>query len=246
MSQPQAVPAPPTPVENPSVWEDFIDVFYSPATVFRRRENGSFLIPLLVVSVLTAVIVFTTFDALRSLVEADVDRQLALMAQRDARMTPELLERSRSMMIGLGKWGSVVGLPLIMLAVGAVAWLCGKFFGSRQSLHAAFVVTMYAYMPRVVGGIVAGAQALLLDTSRMTSFQALAIGPARFLDPGTTSALTMAFAMRLDLFTVWVTVLIGIGLYVTGRMSKVGAAAAATLVWVLGSMPAIVGGLRAG
>ena len=244
MSQPEAVSSP-APAEQPGRWEDFIDIFYAPSQVFRRRADQSFFVPLLIITVLMAVIMLTTFEALRPLLEADIERQMTAAMQRNPQMTPEMLERSRNFMVGVGKWTGIFVTPILIMIVGALTWLCGKFFGSRQTFLAGMVVATYAWVPRVLGGIIGAVQALLFDTSKYTSMQAFAIGPSRFLDPVSTSPVTMALAMRLDLWTIWATVLIGIGLYVTGRMSKLSATSAAILVWVLASIPTITGALRA-
>jgi hypothetical protein len=34
------------PPARTAVWEDFIDIFYAPSAVFRRREQGSVLVPM--------------------------------------------------------------------------------------------------------------------------------------------------------------------------------------------------------
>ena len=47
---PTATPAQP---EKASVWEDFIDIFYMPASVFARRASGPFWVPFLVVAILS-------------------------------------------------------------------------------------------------------------------------------------------------------------------------------------------------
>jgi hypothetical protein len=49
---------------------------------------------------------------------------------------------------------------------------------------------------------------------------------------------------RLDVFTLWVTVLIAIGLAVTGKISRGKAAVAAAIVWVIGALPTIAAALR--
>jgi hypothetical protein len=46
----------------------------------------------------------------------------------------------------------------------------------------------------------------------------------------------MAIAFRFDLFTIWVTILLAIGAYVTGRISKQSAVVAGVLFWVVGSL----------
>jgi ABC-type transport system involved in cytochrome c biogenesis permease component len=47
-------------------------------------------------------------------------------------------------------------------------------------------------------------------------------------------------------FTIWVTVLLAIGLHVVGKIPKQQAAIAAVIVWVVGALPALLGALRGG
>jgi hypothetical protein len=69
---------------------------------------------------------------------------------------------------------------------------------------------------------------------------------ARFMNPDTSSAVAVALASRVDLFTIWITVLLAIGLYVVGKIPKQQAYIAAGIVWLLGAVPAILGALRSG
>ncbi len=58
--------------------------------------------------------------------------------------------------------------------------------------------------------------------------------------------MTLALTMRVDVFIIWITVLLAIGLKVTGRVTMAAAAAAAAMVYVVGAFPTILGALRAG
>ena len=88
-------------------------------------------------------------------------------------------------------------------------------------------------------------QALFLDPSQLDGRFRLTLGPGRFLDPDTSSPLLLAFVGRMDLFTLWITVLVAIGLSITGRIPLGRAAIAAALVWLIGGLPVIFQALRA-
>jgi len=49
---------------------------------------------------------------------------------------------------------------------------------------------------------------------------------------------------RIDVFTIWVTVLVAIGLAVTGKISRGKAAIAAAIVWLVGALPTLASALR--
>jgi hypothetical protein len=65
------------------------------------------------------------------------------------------------------------------------------------------------------------------------------VGIARFLDPDTTSPLLLALLNRVDVFTIWVTVLLGIGLAITGKIPRGKAMIAAVIVWLIGALPTV-------
>ena len=68
--------------------------------------------------------------------------------------------------------------------------------------------------------------------------------PARFVDPTTVSPVTLAICNRLDLFTIWYVVLLGIGMHVTGKVSKLNAAIFAVIYWSLVTGFALFGAWR--
>ena len=111
-----------------------------------------------------------------------------------------------------------VFMPVAIFGVGCATWLAGKLVDAKQTFHAALVVAAYAYVPRILESVVNGVQGLLLDPAQLDGRFRLSLGPGRFLDPDTASPLLLAFVGRLDVFTLWITVLIAIGLAVTGRI----------------------------
>ena len=46
------------------LWEDFVDIFYTPSSVFARRADGKFGMPLLLLVVVGTVLVFLTKNAM--------------------------------------------------------------------------------------------------------------------------------------------------------------------------------------
>src|SRR5262249_48179097 len=109
-------------------------------------------------------------------------------------------------------------------------------FKSKQTFNTALVVAGWAYMPRVIGTLANGIQGLLMDTSQMKTVQALSLAPVRFFDPDTTNPLLFQVLGRFDLMIIWETVLLAIGLYVTGKVSKSNAALFGVLIWFLGGV----------
>ena len=234
--------------KHTSVWEDFVDIFASPSEVFARRENGRFAIPLLVLTLAMTALFFGTRPLLAPVFDAEIGRQMAAAMKANPQMTQEQAQGMRAMSERMGGvFGGIavlVIIPLTVLLIGVSTWISGKPFGSQQTIRSAFVVATYSYFPRVIESVVNAIQGLLLSEDQMTSLHSIKLGVTRFMDPDAAPVLT-AFLGRLDLFTLWITILIGIGLRITGKLTTAQAAGAAALVWLLGSLPALLGGLRA-
>lgn len=239
MSQPNVVTATP----QASLWEDFIDIIFAPASVFRRRERGSWLIPLLVVTIAVVVISFASRGVMQPVMDAEFER-VADGMRKNPQMTEEMIDRARSVTAFFTTWGPIVFIPLSIIIVGFMTWLVAKLVDARQSVHAAMVVAAYAFVPRVIQFIVNAVQGLVLSPDKLNGVVKLSFSPARFLDPSTANPVLLQVLNRFDLFTIWVTVLLAIGVYVTGRVSKTQAAIAGVMFWIVGAIPAILGALR--
>lgn len=225
--------------KQPSFWEDLLDIYFSPADVFRRQQNKSVWPPMLFVAIAIGVVFYFTFNTLEPIFEAEFARSMAQRAPTSGpQPTAEQLATGRNMMLGVTRYGLAPIMLVTMFVLGVLSWLLGKMFGSKQTFHAALVVAAWAYMPRVVGTVVNGIQGLLLDPSTLKSALSLSIGPARFFDPDTTNPLLYQLLGRFDLFTIWVTVLLAIGLYVTGKVSKGNAVGFGVLIWLVGGLQA--------
>jgi len=239
VSQPSvATAAPTTPL-----WEDFIDIIVSPASVFRRRERANWLVPLLIITVAIGVVAIASRGVLQPVMDAEFERAAEQM-RKNPQMTEEMIEKARGISTFFATIGPIIFTPLAAIIVGFMTWLVAKLVDSKQTLHAALVVATYAYVPRVIQYIFNAVQGFILKPEQMNGLVKLSLSPARFVDPATTSPVVVQILNRFDLFTIWVTVLLAIGVYVTGRVSKQQAVIAGVLFWIVGSFPAILGALR--
>jgi len=229
-----------------SFWEDVFDIFVSPADVFRRRENSSIWPPMLFVAISIGIIVFATFNTLQPIFDAEFSRAMAKAVAKNpqaAQQTTDAMNKFRGIGENFGRFGIGVIMLVTMFILGSVAWLLGKLVGSRQTYNAALVVAAWSYMPRVLGVLINGIQGLLMDPANLKGQLSISLSPARFMDPDTGNQLLYQIAGRFDLITIWVTVLLAIGLYVTGKVSKGSAAVFGVLIFIVGALPAIRNGL---
>lgn len=235
---------PPSGAAPAAWWEDFVDIFYAPSSVFARRANSGFAIPMLVVTLLVGGIFLANSGVLQPVFDAEFARGMASAARKNPNLTPQAMEKMRSLSLTFAKIGAFVFMPVGIFLTGLVLWLVGKLFDARQTLGAAIMVASFAFVPRVVEAVVNGVQGLLMDPASLNGRYKLSLGIGRFFDPDTASPVLLALVGRLDLFTIWVTVLLAIGLAVTGKISRQKAAVAAALVWVIGALPLLLSALR--
>ena len=229
--------APQTAEPKASRWEDFIDIFYAPSAVFARRASSGFLLPMVVVTVLSGALYIMNSGVWSYVMDAEMSRALARQSQQ---LTAEQMQGIRRFSETMAKVGAFVFVPVGIFLTALMLWVCGKFVDAKQTLGQATMVTSFAFMPRVVEALVVAVQGLVLDPSTFDGRWRVSLGVGRFFDPDTTAPALLAFLGRIDVFTIWVTVLLAIGLAVTGRIPRARAAIAAAIVWVLGAVPLLL------
>ena len=235
--------APTTAPARAAVWEDFIDIFYAPSQVFARRIAGSAWVPILVVTVLMSALIYVNSGLLEPMMSAEFDRGMAAAMKKDPRITQEMVPQMRSIGLRVAQFGGFF-TPIGILLTGAALWLIGKLFDAKQTFSAAMLVTAYAFMPRVLEGVVHGLQGLFLDPAQLDGRFRVSLGVGRFLDPNTVSPILLGTVGRIDVFTIWVTVLLAIGLSVTGGIPRARAFMAAPLIWAAGAIPVVFQAMR--
>jgi hypothetical protein len=238
VERPQGGDAPARATPEPaSRWEDFIDIFYAPSTVFARRATSGFFLPMVVVTLAAGALFLLNTNVWSQVMDAEMTRALARQSQT---LTAEQLEKARAVGGMISKIGVLVFIPIGIFFTGVALWLVGKLFEAKETFGQALMVASYAYLPRVLEGIATSIQGLLLDPSTFTGRWKLSLGLGRFLDPDTASPVLLALLGRIDVFTIWVTVLLAIGLAVVGRIPRSRAAMAGALVWLLGAIPLLL------
>ena len=240
-SPPSATPA---KAEKSSLLDDFMDIFYSPSSVFARRANRDFWVPLIIITVIVGGLFLANRDVFEPIMEAEFARGMAQSAQSN-KLTPDQIAAASKFATKFALVGAFVGPPIAILFIGFVLWVVGKFFDAKQTLNAAMVVATFSYVPRIVEGVVARVQGLFVDPDSLDNRFSLSLGIGRFLDADTTSPVVLGLLGRIDLFTIWVTVLLVIGLAVTGKISRGKAAIAGVVIWLAGALPVLASAFRA-
>jgi len=240
------VPGPASAAEKVGLYEDFVDIFAAPSAVFARRATSGAGAAFLIVWIVLSLVTFSGRSVMAPIVDAQMARSEAAMLKQNPNVTPEQLEMGRRIGRTITGVGSFIMPPIVIAVLGLLTWLVGQSVGARLSASAGIMIATYAYIPRIIGGLAVDVQGLFLDTSVLTDMSQISIGPARFFDAATTGATTLTLLNRVDVFTLWVTVLLALGIAAVGKVPKGKAALAGAVLWVLGGLFPLWGAMRAG
>ena len=229
-------PAEPVTASGPAkagLWEDFVDIFVQPAQVFERRRDGKFGLALLALVVISGVLFFALRNGIAPIMDAEMAKQAAAMAAKNPSITPDQIAAQQGMMEKFAMIGFMLFMPIGIIITAILLWIAGKAVSASVAFAAAMMIATYSQFPRIVEMILNAAQGLLLPPESITGRFSVQLGPARFLDPS-TNPFVLTLLGGLDLFTIWVTVLLAIGLSVVARVPRKQAAIAAVMVWFVG------------
>ena len=232
---------PPKP-EKASLVEDFIDIFYAPSQVFARRANASFWMPLLIIAIVSAAFAFANRNVFAAIFDAEFARGAAKAMAQNPQITPEAMATMRGVQEKIVGFMGYIGTPLFIFVVAIMVWLAAKIVSAKVTYGQAVLITTFAWIPRLVQGLLTTVQMLLLDTANITSMHSFGFSPARFVDRDSMPSIAFNLLGRLDLFTIWLTILIGIGIAVIGNVPRSKGYIAAAIVFVLGTIPALFSG----
>jgi hypothetical protein len=113
------------------LWEDFVDIFYAPSSVFARRSEGKFGMPLLFVVVVAVILVFLTKNAMQPVMDAEFARQSAATLRKNPNATAEQLASMRGVFETFGPIVFGIFLCIKVFLTGLVLWLVGILFDAK-------------------------------------------------------------------------------------------------------------------
>lgn len=232
------------PAKSPSVWEDFIDIFVSPSAVFARREKASFFLPMMVVTIVLLVLYFGTKSLMQPVFDAEFQRGMAKAMANNPQITAEQMEKGRAITENFGFVFVLFGVPIAIMLTGVVLWFVGKLFDATEDAGAALLIAAYAAFPKILQSAAAALIAFFTDPSKIDSMARVTASPAHFVSISTTSPVVVALLARFDIFTIWSTILLGIGLSVIGKIPRGRAYLAAAVVWVIAALLPVLQAIR--
>jgi hypothetical protein len=230
----------PPPIDNASMVEDFVDIFTAPAKVFARRAKASPMVPFLVVCVVMIALFIASKNVLQPIFDVQIQKAMALQMKTNPQFTQEMADKAKGFANISMTIGGVVVLPVVLLIIGLVTWIVGRFFmSSTLTFGTALLISAFSWMPRILASVIVLVEGLTMDVSKMTSPYQLSIAASRLVDPASMSDGLYSLLGQVDVFAIWGTVLVAIGLMHAGKLDKTKATATAVIMFVCGLLPSI-------
>jgi hypothetical protein len=236
--------APAAPEPKPNSFSRIAGVFFAPGETFAsivRRPD--FVVPLVIIfvfSVITGILVAQKVDF------KDIARQAVESNPRSANLSPDIQQKQVNLMGGIMKaaaYASPVLSIVLLVVLAAILFAAFKMFGGEGEFLQALSVTIYAWFPNIVRGIVSVAAVLSKKSLTLYSLQnPVASNFAYFISNPRLHPVEFAFLSAIDLFTIWTLILLIIGFSTMSRFSRAKSAVIVLSLWAIKVLFAVGGG----
>lgn len=232
-------PNPAPTLDKTTIIDDLIEIWTAPSTVFARRADSGFFLMMCILTIVIGALFFANRGVLQSVMDAEFNRRFAEAAAQGQAVPPEAIAMARKWGSIIGTFGAFVGVPIGILVVGLGTWLTGKIVGADDEFGygKATMISAYSFAPKILSMLAVTVQGLVMDTNAITSPYQLSTSLARFFDPNMSAGL-LGLLGRVDVFTLWSSVIIGIGIAVVGKTPRQRILPAVAVIWLLGSVSA--------
>lgn len=219
-----------TVVPQKSRWEDVIDVFFSPAELFRRRATDRFGPPLIILLVLSFAFYYILLPA----------RGMMVRSQIPAEMMAKMQGTMMNVMVIAGGVSVPIMLAIMTFVTAGAMWLLAKLVGESPTFRETMLVATYAGYIYLLNDIASSIAIMAHGEAGLEPMKHMSFGVLRFMDkPDHKMAAALSI---LDLFRIWQAILWVIGLQIVAGMPRAKAAIVAAVTLLLGIIPGLLSG----
>jgi hypothetical protein len=228
-------PAAPEP-SGPGLSEPqrLVNTFIAPSKTFADiRRNASWWVPLLLISI-SAIAFFVTID--KKVGFEQVARTMLANNKAIQQLDPAQQEQAYARTaIGLkfGEYGAPIFILIYVLITAAVLMATFNFMMDAQvSFSQSMAIVMYGWLPGIVSSILAILALAFGDPEGFRMDNPVGTNPAHFMDPASTSKFLYAMLTSIDVISLWIVILIGIGFALNAKKKiSIGSAITTVAVW---------------
>lgn len=114
-------------------------------------------------------------------------------------------------------FGGLSWVVITLVVAGAFLFVFNLLLGAQLSFRPVFGVTCYSMLPFALATLLAGAVMFLKEPAQFDLENPLASNLGAFLDPTTAPAWLLSLGRSIDLFNIWVLLLLASGLSAAAR-----------------------------
>jgi hypothetical protein len=217
----------PDPAPAADRWEDYVDVFISPAELFRRRAHGSLAHPVVTLGLASMLLYYIMIPANNALLRESVPT--------DPRAAAFMEQYGSAIQIVLGLLAPISVLTGVAFAAILIRAAC-SLLDVRVTFRDAFLIATFAGFIALLGQAVGGLL-VMLRSGPVDAVRDLSFGVLRFTGDDDIPRALLPLLGRFDVFALWQAVVWGIGVRVIGNASRGQAALTAGVAWLLYAIP---------
>jgi hypothetical protein len=211
-----------------------VNTFFAPSKTFTDiRRNASWWVPFLLVSIFS-ISFFVMVD--KKVGFDQVARTMFANSKAIQQLDPAQQEQAYSRTITgfkAGEYGAPIFVLIYVLITAAV--LMGTFnfmMDAQVSFNQSMAIVMYGWLPGILSAILAILALAFGDPEGFRMDNPVGTNPAHFMDPATTSKFLYAVLTSVDVISLWIVILIGIGFALNAKKKiSTGAAVGTVAVW---------------
>lgn len=223
--------------QQASLIEDYVDIWFSPSAVFARRREGGAWGPLILTTLILCVMFWAAMSAMQGIFDVETAKAMAKMQAENPSIPADQLEQIRKVTEVSMRWGGLIFMPILLVVLGTCTWIVSKVLGGALSFGGGVMIASFAYLPKALDLLLFFAQSYVFEPA--AGRYQYSIGVGRFLDPAMDPRM-YNFLGRFDLFTIWVTVLLTLGLIHTAKVERPKAIVGGVILFVLGAIPPLL------
>lgn len=204
---------------------------FSPGETFADiARRPDILVPLVIIMLVALISTIVVVPRL------DFESMMREQLEQNPNMSQEDIDRVVRFGAASGKvfaYASPILNIAILAIIAGVLLLAFRLFGGEGNFKQAFSVTLYGWLPFVIKGILATIIALSRQTVSADQLENLVKSNlGAFVDPK-QQMVAFALLSSIDLFTIWVLVLLIIGFAHVSRLSRAKSAAIVVSLWLV-------------
>jgi hypothetical protein len=239
MTATDLVPPSPAEPEKANTFQRITGVLFNPGPTFESIvQRPNILGPLLVFIVI----------AILSSVAVAVKVDFAALAREAIEANPNIPPDKAEGAVGMTKaimtismYASPLLIVLMLIITAGVCLLAFRMFGGEGNFNIALSVTIYAWFPRLIRGILGAMVMLTKSSMSLYDLQNPVMSNLAFLFDPKTQPVQYALGSALDIFNIWSLVLLIIGLASMSKLSKARSAAIVIVLWVIVNLFSLIG-----